>query len=298
MNRLANDDAPFRQHHERVSSLPNLVAALEVSWLQPMIGEAVILNGSGAFLGTGWGGEGSAYNAIRSSEDHLWREYRSLKCSHPWGAEQSASSIGASKKAANNEERLLLNTLGHAWCGAAIQRHETRARQKAGKGSFPDKAAHPSLFLKARKGSLPDKAAHPSLFLQFDLVAFMRPDLLLARPMDPWCTSSGRRAVLACEAAGADGLWVAPRHSMGRLTSQAALHASCAGNGTRTQRVPARSGNPGGKNVFYGNRYGIKISCCGGSEALLAYTLHTQPGASSVAALGCRTLAPFVGTSY
>ena len=40
-----------------------LLHALEQPWLKPLIGEAVILNGSGTFNGSGWRGAGSPVRA-------------------------------------------------------------------------------------------------------------------------------------------------------------------------------------------------------------------------------------------
>ena len=49
VNSLNNNDPSFKSHRERVSRLPNLVAALETPWLQQLIGEAVSSMGAVRF---------------------------------------------------------------------------------------------------------------------------------------------------------------------------------------------------------------------------------------------------------
>ena len=152
--------------------------------------------------------------------------------------------------------------LGLKWCEGAILRHE------------------------ARSG------------LKFEVVAFMRPDLLLSVPVSSWCSWRSRHRTLACEAPAADGLWIAPREQVARITSLAAQHASCEGEGTQIRKIRApfeKHERKGVGGTFFGNRYGIKMTCCGGSEALLAYALHRRPG-YRWNRMNCKILSPLVGS--
>ena len=102
----------------------------------------------------------------------------------------------------NAEERLILASLGVAWCGAAIARHEAASGQR------------------------------------FDLVAYARPDVLTRAPVVPWCEWEWSRGVAAvCGASGADGLWVVPRNLAPSIFERAALHSNCSGEGIKYRKI-------------------------------------------------------------
>ena len=103
----------------------------------------------------------------------------------------------------NNEERLIHQHLGLAWCSGAISRWE---RGFDVTGSSANDAG------RRRRRS------------RFEVVVFARPDLLWWQPMPPWCQMGKldvRKTMLACDKPGCDMVWAAPRRYMERLMGQA-----------------------------------------------------------------------------
>jgi hypothetical protein len=244
LNDWGNGNVQFAAHDEHASRIPALVAALERPWLRRMLGEAVILNGSGSFSGLGWqpGGASSggasaagARAALRQPDaDDTWRQLRSRECMMPWGLHPWQNAIANETllardraRAGNNEERLLLSLLSFSWCAAAIKRHE----------------------------------AHVGA--DFDVIAYSRPDALLTRPLPPFCEILWKSNTLACESPAADGIWVIPRKLLPQLGNQAVAHARCSGRGAHETRVKPRPPRPA-----------HKMTCCGGAEHVLAHTLQ------------------------
>ena len=233
----------FEQHR---NSLSNLLATIGPgTWMESLLGEVSIVNGSGAFLGTGWRREPNTdpSSAVRDADADVWRRWRSSKCQHPWGALNSTN--GASmprRRAVTTEERLILAPLATAWCSAAIARHEASSGRA------------------------------------FDLVAFARPDLLLRGPVAPWCEWNwGHPATAAvCGASGSDGVWLVQRSLAHHLMHRAEVHAACGTTrallaGLQTMRIDKR--NPDG----FGGGASAHSSCCGGAEALLSSALLQSP---------------------
>ncbi|KAL1519150.1 hypothetical protein AB1Y20_003410 [Prymnesium parvum] len=117
MNYVRPDFAPasyFHAHNDKASQLSALVAALEV--LRSRIAEAVIVNGSGSYNGSGWKpsvDRGSPWQAVRASDDDAWKRFQSPRCpivnrtQHPLD---------------NTEQRLINSLLGMSWCAQAIRR--------------------------------------------------------------------------------------------------------------------------------------------------------------------------------
>ena len=95
--------------------------------------------------------------------------------------------------AGNNEERMILHHLGLQWCRGAVLRAE------------------------ARRGNL------------FDLVGYVRPDLVWWKPIRKWCDwfAPSSRTMLSCNRTGCDMAWFAPRAYMMPLLGQAELHRDC-----------------------------------------------------------------------
>lgn len=91
----------------------------------------------------------------------------------------------------NNEERLILQHLAIAWCGAAIPRYEQR------------------------RGT------------PFELVVLTRPDAVWWRPMVPWCEWRWWEQMVSCDAPMCDQSWLAPRRHLDRLTKQHEMHRDC-----------------------------------------------------------------------
>ena len=96
-----------------------IFAALETGWLRRLLAEAVIINGSGSYVGEGWlaGEPGGPEAAIRQGNESLEEAIRpkAHKC-----------------KAAETDLKLRPAApiaLSAAWCGAAIARHEHRVQR-------------------------------------------------------------------------------------------------------------------------------------------------------------------------
>ena len=109
----------FGQHRSQAEPLLDALTGRSAPWLPPLLGEAVLLNGSGAYLGeehasaggpagSSNGGHGRRRNAanlpgrisIVSADETLWRRYRATSC--PTGGApplsgKSAAGKGASK---------------------------------------------------------------------------------------------------------------------------------------------------------------------------------------------------------
>lgn len=248
----------FGIHFDRHEApMPRLEALINADgWLQRLMAEVSLVNGSGAFLGVGRRpGIEIHSTALRPADDNVWQTFTSPACAVPWGTRASAPwgerhkryattsvSNGRTRQsparkmnvssASNAQERLILSALGSAWCGKAIDRYESRAGQR------------------------------------FDYVAFARPDLLLRKAMPPWCELQTDTAVV-CGGSGADGLWIIPRQQVGPVLNRAVLHSNC--NGTSNMRLRKVGRDRGGGVV-------AKASCCGGAEALLASALLGIPG--------------------
>jgi hypothetical protein len=151
---------------------------LTQSWIAPLVGEAVIINGSGAYLNDDGAALGSAAPIERAhshttahtprvsvvqADNHAWKRFRATACSHTSSKNATALAIAASttnrtERASqkpccrmsgylterNNEERLLHQHLGLRWCAGAIRRHErvAAATYVAASGSPTTDATH------------------------------------------------------------------------------------------------------------------------------------------------------------
>ena len=177
-----DEDKGFRPQADDVRTLRR--ALLKARWLQPMLGEAVLVNGSGSFSGP----SPSPHTfAVVPSDATSWRGYRTTAClpaeagSLRGSAGECCSNRPKSFKGGNGEERLLLSQLGLAWCGGAIVRSEA------------------------------------ALGAAYDVVLSARPDLLWWRPMHAWCEWPHRTHALSCDRPGCDAVWAAPRQHLSRL---------------------------------------------------------------------------------
>ena len=175
-DKLAIGTASTSFHRHRETSAANLQAALAQPWLRAKTAEAVVINGSGASFGEG---NGMQPSRVVPSNDSMWSKFRATKCKSSY------------LKVGNNEERLILQHLGIAWCGHAIPRYEAKVGR------------------------------------QFDLLVYTRPDLVWWKPIVPWCVWRWEHQMLACNAPGCDMAWVAPRASMPRLMNQLEYHRDC-----------------------------------------------------------------------
>ena len=97
----------FERHDDTTrTSVQALTAAISSPWIRPMIGEAVLLNGSGAYLGVGWDGSSSqASDALRQADDMLWQRYRAstdTAAAVKLSASNSSSSAAASSTASSS----------------------------------------------------------------------------------------------------------------------------------------------------------------------------------------------------
>ena len=175
-----------------------------------------------------------------------WRVHRAKRCA-----------VSGYLAAGSNQQRMLLNHLGQAWCRKAITRSESRHSR------------------------------------QYDLVGYTRPDLMWWRPIVPWCawwrrdrsassrsshplgvynassprtvdtTSSSHEPMptvklLACP--HCDLAWLAPRAMMPSLLDQLTLHRECSAADAAL--------------------------CCSTPEALLSFAKRTGATAAAAAARG------------
>ena len=262
------------------ASIPTILLALERGWSRPMLGEAVVLNGSGAIAATtvGWrGGDANAFAAVVEANDTL------LEALQP-DAILCENSQGDPRHYRNKSfPRGAHMALGLSWCAAAIARHE---------------------------------AAHGRRFV---LVAYARPDQLFAGPVTPWCRWPSSTTALACHAYGSDGFWAAPRDLAAQIFGMAEAitqcqrgqphlgNYECLGNGTRLSPSAAGYcamwGRLSGRRL-HGRRLQTPLprrppSCCGQvNEWLFARVLH-RPTPVPIASNGdCHTLFPLLYEGY
>ena len=194
-------------------SIPHIstVAALKrtlqsETWLAPIVGKAVIVNGSGA---PSHATSCHSRICIEQADSALWRTYRIRACmvtatnvtsravtnARASGAAAQVQSCccdsGAFAQDGNNEERLLNNHLGIGWCRSAIEQYEHSRASR------------------------------------FDLVLYARPDIFWWSPMLPWCAWRSADKMLRCGVKGCDFVWVAPRRHLTALTRQHEVHRDC-----------------------------------------------------------------------
>ena len=164
-----------------------LAETLEIPWLVRLLEEVSVVDGAGSFAGAGRlvpqglvDTSPSPSSLIVPGNTTAWRAHRATRCV-----------LSPYLAAGTNEERLLLNHLGQAWCRGAIQRAEMHAGRR------------------------------------FDIVGFVRPDLVWWRPVPPWCAWNASKTLVSCSRSGCDLGWLAPRQYMGALLGQADLHRDC-----------------------------------------------------------------------
>ena len=185
----------FSQHNE--TTVAHLLAALATPWLRAATGEAVIVDGNGAYLGgtaLPSSGTGGAAASVVAPEYKLWQQYRATRCASDASSTTRCCHASGYMRSGNNEERMLLHHLGLAWCRGTIARYE----QAAGSA--------------------------------FDMVVYSRPDLVWWKPILPWCELQWRRQIIACREPGCDMSWLAPRQAADVLMRTAEIHRDCAKN--------------------------------------------------------------------
>ena len=257
------------------ASIPTILLALERGWSRPMLGEAVVLNGSGAIAATtvGWRGEdANAFAAVVEANDTL------LEALQP---EASLCEIQGATRHYRNQSfpRGAHMALGLSWCAAAIARHEV---------------------------------AHGR---RFGLVAYARPDQLFAGPVLPWCRWPSATTALACHAPGSDGFWAAPRDLAAQIFGMAEAITQCQrgqphlgsyecklGPTQVTRYLPANCARPSGRRLqLHGRRLvsPLRPACCGeNNEALLARVLHRPTPVPIASNGGCNTLFPLISGGW
>jgi hypothetical protein len=116
-----NHDHTTIRFRARSQPIEAILRALRSKWLAPLIGEAVVLNGSGSFAGASAGS-----GVVRRGNDSLWREYTSpcVSDSRHWLAQGT------------NEMRLLLDRLAQRWCLGAIRRYEEASGRRFDQVAF------------------------------------------------------------------------------------------------------------------------------------------------------------------
>ena len=165
----------FKQHVGE-ATVDGLRATLRLPWLAPRIGEAVIVNGSGSYT-HGDPTDGDCNRppyCVAQASSTAWQQYRMQACAAPAVQDSAAYNKSCCRvsisnaQRRNDEERMLMQAMGVAWCAAAAERHEARHAPA-----------------------------------RFGLVVFARPDLVWWQPFKPWC-SWPSHVVLSCEAPGCD----------------------------------------------------------------------------------------------
>ena len=229
-----------------------------------MLGEAVVLNGSGAIAATtvGWRGEdANAFAAVVEANDTL------LEALQP---EASLCEIQGATRHYRNQSfpRGAHMALGLSWCAAAIARHE---------------------------------AAHGQ---RFGLVAYARPDQFFAGPVTPWCRWPSATTALACHAPGSDGFWAAPRDLAAQIFGMIEALAACQPGQAHLGSYQCTHGPtqvkafmPINCHIKNGRRLAtaLRPACCGESnEALLARVLHRPTPVPIASNGGCNTLFPLL----
>jgi hypothetical protein len=256
------------------ASIPTILLALERGWSRSILGEAVVLNGSGAIAATtvGWrGGDANAFAAVVEANDTL------LEALQPDAS--LCENQGATRHYLNKSfPRGAHMALGLSWCAAAIARHE---------------------------------AAHGR---RFGLVAYARPDQLFAGPVTPWCRWPSATTALACHAPGSDGFWAAPRDLAAQIFGMAEAITQCQpgqphlgsyectrGPSQIIRYLPANCARPSRRRLR-GRRLNLSPlspACCGESnEALLARVLHRPTPVPIASNGGCDTLFPLISGRY
>lgn len=206
----------FSAHHEAVSNASSIQTAISAQpWLTNCIAEAVIVNGSGSYLGAGSTGVAVHNIMVAQADEHVWREYAPRHCyvRHNDGKEYLHS------KSAVDEARVqrhLLFHLSQEWCHGAIERDEVATGFK------------------------------------YEVVAYSRPDLLWFRPMPAFCTTNySAQAILSCPDMGCDMAWTVPRKYAKRMLSLATAHRDCSVKiccTEDTERATGRAARESGAN--------------------------------------------------
>lgn len=196
----------FRQHKD--ATLENILATMQLAWLAPTIGEAIVVNGSGSIEPSTVGCKTASAACIVQPSSTAWRRQRIRAClqtqddtrypnrtelheRYPNGDAHCCPPHNSWAIDTNNEERLILSHLGIAWCGEAIPRYE-HANGRT-----------------------------------FSMVVFARPDGVWWNPVVPWCAFNWERHMLGCDGPACDMTWVVPRKHFDRMSRQYEMHREC-----------------------------------------------------------------------
>ena len=229
----------FLQHRE--STIANMFATMKQPWMSRMLGEAIILSGSGSVPVSAIGCSHAAPHCVVPPDAEMWKDYRIRACMPyptPSGKKNATlESILVEPTSTccmpqnywladgNNEERLLLQQLAIGWFGEAIPRYER---------------------------------AHG---YQFDFIVMTRPDAVWWKPVRPWCEWNWNVEMVTCDGPACDMAWFAPRRHLVRLTGQHIAHRNCP---KLVERVRGRA---------------QRHVCCTTSEHLLSFTRkHRREG--------------------
>lgn len=247
---------PFHQHKE--STLASILAALGQRWMAPLIGEALVLNGSGSVDVTTVGCKRASSECVVQPMADGWRDYRIRACL----GDQS------------NTERSRTMHHGGASAGTHSRHHHGNRSELMGIGRNSSKAISTSRVGECctpRNAWLDDGNNEERLILQhlaiawcgeaipryeltwgrsFDMVVLTRPDAIWWQPVVPWCEWRWWEHMISCDAPMCDMAWLAPRRHLERLTAQHLMHRDC----------PA-----------YRDRRDGRHGCCTTSEHLLAF---------------------------
>ena len=166
----------YAAHHEAISSagvIQNSIAARP--WLVGRMGEAVIVNGSGAYLGVG-SIDGATPIRVVEPDEFGWRDYAPAHCGSQSQITTKSYLHSRLELTEARMERQLRFYLSQEWCRLAIRRHEVRTGKP------------------------------------FEVVMFSRPDLLWFRPMPAYCdVDFATQTTLSCPTMGCDEAWTTPR---------------------------------------------------------------------------------------
>ena len=256
------------------SNATKLAAALSAWAATGIVGDAVLLQGSGSYVSS------SAEPQQRTPDDGQTRPFTSSHAdANAWRAYHSKYGCHAYGNASANTFDAALNATR-----TYIQRGNKCVRRFRSRDVWVLPASPHSLCSLRRRRVEPRCCSEERLILQhlalgwcrdaiarhetrtgrpFDVVVAARPDLFWAAPAPAWCQLDTAK-VHACVGGGCDSMWVAPRANATLLLSQAETYRDC----------PADARNSRWRPPLDVSARSMHSACCVDSERLLYYVLR------------------------
>jgi hypothetical protein len=190
-------------------------------------------------------GSGSYAEAGWCPSDSPGTPEAALRTAHPSLVSEVRPNMSICGQAFSATQSATEVALAVSWCGASIERYE----------------------ISKRGGRT------------FGMVAFIRPDQFITRPMPSLCDFNYTNVVFACGAGGSDGLWVAPRQMATQLLNVVHEHTRC-DSSSKLWQCSSRQALPRGPtglppSCHSAKRRYLTPSCCGPGEFLLQHALSS-----------------------